>query len=64
MIASAALPRSLPGFNEAAGIHRRKRGYDGGAGLVRAARFNEAAGIHRRKLGTLNQPLRRPSLLQ
>ena len=37
-----------PGFNEAAGIHRRKptraADYSGGRN-----RFNEAAGIHRRK---------------
>ena len=39
-------------FNEAAGIHRRKR-RDSGRTLItkaRPGRFNEAAGIHRRKL--------------
>ena len=39
----------IEGFNEAAGIHRRKRKIP----LVRftfcRTRFNEAAGIHRRK---------------
>ena len=35
-------------FNEAAGIHRRKRGSGGWGGGVNSG-FNEAAGIHRRK---------------
>ena len=39
-------------FNEAAGIHRRKRGrYSTSATPTSVNRFNEAAGIHRRKLG-------------
>ena len=38
-----------PGFNEAAGIHRRKRGGFFGRWSRLRNRFNEAAGIHRRK---------------
>ena len=41
-----ARPRS---FNEAAGIHRRKRPANDTHSTVRHWRFNEAAGIHRRK---------------
>ena len=42
------------GFNEAAGIHRRKRRRrDGMTITAEMRRFNEAAGIHRRKLGRL-----------
>ena len=37
------------GFNEAAGIHRRKRAGARGRNRGRAWGFNEAAGIHRRK---------------
>ena len=37
------------GFNEAAGIHRRKLRVDQRGGDVVVHRFNEAAGIHRRK---------------
>ena len=36
-------------FNEAAGIHRRKRRPSGRKQRTTARRFNEAAGIHRRK---------------
>ena len=37
------------GFNEAAGIHRRKRRQNAGAATLMPGSFNEAAGIHRRK---------------
>ena len=37
------------GFNEAAGIHRRKRASVRLRLLMAHPRFNEAAGIHRRK---------------
>ena len=43
------LEHELLGFNEAAGIHRRKPVADGGDGGDGGASFNEAAGIHRRK---------------
>ena len=36
-------------FNEAAGIHRRKRASGSGQALGDRQGFNEAAGIHRRK---------------
>ena len=39
------------GFNEAAGIHRRKQTFTV-AKWMHAQCFNEAAGIHRRKLDT------------
>ena len=39
----------MPGFNEAAGIHRRKLTVDQATGAVTVNGFNEAAGIHRRK---------------
>ena len=43
-------PRPQPtGFNEAAGIHRRKRSPQSRAFVPPCLRFNEAAGIHRRK---------------
>ena len=42
-------PRSKPGFNEAAGIHRRKPAYRESQPWTFSTRFNEAAGIHRRK---------------
>ena len=46
---------AMLGFNEAAGIHRRKPVSDRLSPAGRAARrrcsFNEAAGIHRRKPG-------------
>ena len=38
------------GFNEAAGIHRRKPAASAHRSPGRRIRFNEAAGIHRRKL--------------
>ena len=38
-------------FNDAAGIHRRKRGTGSGQSSCFSLRFNEAAGIHRRKHG-------------
>ena len=38
------------GFNEAAGIHRRKPALSARLIGLSACRFNEAAGIHRRKL--------------
>ena len=38
------------GFNEAAGIHRRKREPIGPISPRSQTSFNEAAGIHRRKL--------------
>ena len=41
----------MEGFNEAAGIHRRKRGC-GRRAVGTNGRFNEAAGIHRRKQGS------------
>ena len=37
------------GFNEAAGIHRRKPAWSGPARRRNRRSFNEAAGIHRRK---------------
>ena len=37
------------GFNEAAGIHRRKRRHVSITSLTPCSSFNEAAGIHRRK---------------
>ena len=37
-------------FNEAAGIHRRKRYFASFTGKAKSS-FNEAAGIHRRKRG-------------
>ena len=43
--------RPYPGgsFNEAAGIHRRKRAHLAARVTAGSGRFNEAAGIHRRK---------------
>ena len=45
------------GFNEAAGIHRRKPGACGRLATVCAVCFNEAAGIHRRRQSYSGRPL-------
>ena len=43
------ITQRTPRFNEAAGIHRRKRRVSSSTPYSCSARFNEAAGIHRRK---------------
>ena len=45
----AATAHRLPGFNEAAGIHRRKLYQKKNHDYKKHISFNEAAGIHRRK---------------
>ena len=45
---NSANHRVAAGFNEAAGIHRRKP-RSSGASSAASCSFNEAAGIHRRK---------------
>ena len=47
------LPRAPRGFNEAAGIHRRKHGLSVRMIFQMTKCFNEAAGIHRRKRQSL-----------
>ena len=47
---SAARALGYTGFNEAAGIHRRKPATASRSATSASPCFNEAAGIHRRKL--------------
>ena len=49
-INAALADGDMKSFNEAAGIHRRKRRYRRWSPDRALSRFNEAAGIHRRKL--------------
>ena len=51
--AQANIVTVVRGFNEAAGIHRRKHANSASSTRRRITRFNEAAGIHRRKLSLL-----------
>ena len=53
--------RAPSDFNEAAGIHRRKRQPGTGQGRPGQPDFNEAAGIHRRKPEQAGGTARRPT---
>ena len=48
-MAAEQIRATVPCFNEAAGIHRRKRGLLEAIPTPTVPSFNEAAGIHRRK---------------